>query len=322
MSFLYEFSFPEYNLNVEPTEPYFNKNILINFENPFRNNFPTFEENIEEKSISKKTENYFNILEDKKTILVETKNDLKKDFFPNESSLEKKEKILNDPVFNNNNDLNEFTNIFDVNRNFPEEKKLIFEVIFPKKDYLSINIEKNPGLIKEEKTFLRRKRLPKTRGGKDRLDNIRVRIKRQFLNTALINKLNETLLNIGINIKLNIFPDNLVKDINKKRNKIIFNMTLEEFMTKKILYIYNNDKNSLQKYEYNLKILENEDVKNNEEFKKILDKKISELYEEYMNSDKFKKEINRLKNAKKENDEYINTYIYLAGNLLKFFFSN
>jgi len=322
MSFLYEFSFPEYNLNVEPTEPYFNKNILINFENPFRNNFPTFEENIEEKSISKKTENYFNILEDKKTILVETKNDLKKDFFPNESSLEKKEKILNDPVFNNNNDLNEFTNIFDVNRNFPEEKKLIFEVIFPKKDYLSINIEKNPGLIKEEKTFLRRKRLPKTRGGKDRLDNIRVRIKRQFLNTALINKLNETLLNIGINIKLNIFPDNLVKDINKKRNKIIFNMTLEEFMTKKILYIYNNDKSSLQKYEYNLKILENEDVKNNEEFKKILDKKISELYEEYMNSDKFKKEINRLKNAKKENDEYINTYIYLAGNLLKFFFSN
>ena len=99
-------------------------------------------------------------------------------------------------------------------------------------------------------------------------------------------------------------------------------MTLEEFMTKKILYIYNNDKSSLQKYEYNLKILENEDVKNNEEFKKILDKKISELYEEYMNSDKFKKEINRLKNAKKENDEYINTYIYLARNLLKFFFSN
>ena len=322
MSFLYEFSFPEYNLNAETTEPYFNKNILINFENPFRNNFPTFEENIEEKSISKKTENYFNILEDKKTILVEAKNDLKKDFFPNESSLEKKEKILNDPVFNNNNDLNELTNIFDVNRNFPEEKKLIFEVIFPKKDYLSINKEKNPGLIKEEKTFLRRKRLSKTRGGKDRLDNIRVRIKRQFLNTALINKLNETLLNIGINIKLNIFPDNLVKDINKKRNKIIFNMTLEEFMTKKILYIYNNDKNSLQKYEYNLKILENEDVKNNEKFKKILDKKISELYEEYMNSDKFKKEINRLKNAKKENDEYINTYIYLARNLLKFFFSN
>ncbi len=69
---------------------------------------------------------------------------------------------------------------------------------------------------------------------------------------------------------------------------------------------------------HNLEVLESEDIKDNEEFKKIFNKTFRELYEEYINSDEFEKdEINRLK--KKNEDEYISKYIYLAKYLLEYF---
>ena len=69
-------------------------------------------------------------------------------------------------------------------------------------------------------------------------------------------------------------------------------------------------------------VLKDNKVKNNLEFKKILKKTIKQLYEEYINSDEFKiNEINRLKNVKKEDDEYIKTYIEVSENLIEFFFN-
>ena len=52
--------------------------------------------------------------------------------------------------------------------------------------------------------------------------------------------------------------------------------------------------------------------------RKILDMKYYQLYEEYLNSDEFIEEINRLK-KKGMNDEYINTYIYFSKHFLEFF---
>ena len=68
-----------------------------------------------------------------------------------------------------------------------------------------------------------------------------------------------------------------------------------------------------------MKILQDEEIKENEEFKIILNENISELYEEYINSDEFKiSEINRLKKYKMQ-DIYIAKYINLAKNLIEFF---
>ena len=64
--------------------------------------------------------------------------------------------------------------------------------------------------------------------------------------------------------------------------------------------------------------MQSEEVKENEEFKKILNKTYRNLYEEYINSDEFKiDEINRIKN--KNGDEYIKRYIFLARHLIEFF---
>ena len=67
-------------------------------------------------------------------------------------------------------------------------------------------------------------------------------------------------------------------------------------------------------------MLQSGGIKENEEFKKILNKMIRDLYKEYINSNEFKiGEINRLK-RKEMNDNYIARYIYLADHFIEFLF--
>ena len=64
-------------------------------------------------------------------------------------------------------------------------------------------------------------------------------------------------------------------------------MTLQEVFENEELYFL-KDKLALNNYLHNMKILQDEEIKENEEFKIILNENISELYEEYINSDEFK----------------------------------
>ena len=185
------------------------------------------------------------------------------------------------------------------------EKKDVYKVIYPIRD----------------KSFLKRKTLAKGRSHDDRLDNIRVRIKRTFFNYILLTKLNENLKRIGSNKYFQKFPQHLVSDIDRKRNKEIFGLTLRKFIENEELNC-NEKKNNLGNYNHNLDVLKDNKVKASLEFQKIIDKTIKQLYEEYINSDEFKiNEINRLKYVKKENDEYIKTYKEVSKKLLEFFFN-
>ena len=65
-------------------------------------------------------------------------------------------------------------------------------------------------------------------------------------------------------------------------------------------------------------MVKSEDVQDNAEFKSILNKKYSELFEEYINSKEFEDEIERLKEKKME-DDYIKIYINLAKHFIEFF---
>ena len=198
------------------------------------------------------------------------------------------------------------------------EKKAIFEFVYPKGETLFNVIEIN-SKKDSNKCFLRRKRMPDGRSNKDRLDNIRVRIKRGFFNYALLEKLNENLKMIGSNKYFQKFPQHLVSDVDRRRNKELFSLALKDFFENKKLN-FNEKNNDCRNYNHNLDVLKDNKVKNNLEFKKILKKTIKQLYEEYINSDEFKiNEINRLKYVKKENDEYIKTYKEVSKKLLEFF---
>ena len=180
------------------------------------------------------------------------------------------------------------------------------------------NTENNSVLDKQEANFISRKRCSERRPRKENQDNMRKKIKRGFFNNALLKKLNDKLRSIGSKKYLERFPQYFASDVNQKRNHDILDMTLGEIFLKKELYIHENEK-GLSNYLHNLRVVQSEEIKENEEFKKILKKKFLELYEEYINSDEFKiDEINRLK-QKKLPEDYITRYIYLAKNLIEFF---
>ena len=95
-------------------------------------------------------------------------------------------------------------------------------------------------------------------------------------------------------------------------------MTLAELFQNKEIYNYEN-KNGLNNFSHNMKVVNNEDIINNIEFRNIMERYVGELYKEYINSYEFKTlELNRLKKNKMK-DDYVNSYIYLANHLFEFF---
>ena len=190
--------------------------------------------------------------------------------------------------------------------------------------FASLELENSPtksgsnSILVEEENLIGKKRQRSRRPRKEDKDDIRVKIKRAFLNRYLRDRLNTELTNMGSKKYFEKFPKHFASDPNKKRNKEVVNMKLGEIFEKEELYIFENEKGKFN-FKQNLKIVHSEEIKKNENFQKLLNKTFGELYEEHLNSDEFKvKEINRLK-EKKMGDNYIKRYIELAKNLIEFF---
>jgi hypothetical protein len=210
--------------------------------------------------------------------------------------------------------------MFNVKSMNAQNKKQIFKVNYPDKVSLFTNTEKDniPDEVKEKKMVKEIIKRKKRRPRKENKDNIRRKIKRGFLNTGVIKKLNQKLKNIGSNLYFMRFPQSFVSDIYRKTNKEVVNMTLAEIFVNKEI---NTSKNrpDLNNYYHNLKVVNSDEIKKNEEMQKILNMKYCDLFEDYINSDEFKiDEINRLK-RKNMNEEFINRYINVSKTFIKFF---
>jgi hypothetical protein len=194
-----------------------------------------------------------------------------------------------------------------------KKRDKIFEVVRPIKALLFTKLEDD--LFKEEEnTFMNRKRYKIKRSRRENQDNIRKKIKRGFLNNALIPKINMIIKNHGGKFFFEIFKQHFVSDVTKESNMELYNMTLEEIFKKKELY----HQTELNTYYYNLKIFNSKEIQENKELKNILNIKLFKIFEEYINSKEFNiDEVNRLKNKKME-DLYIKRYIYLGKNFMKF----
>jgi len=213
--------------------------------------------------------------------------------------------------------LNEDKNL-EISMNKDDKKEKPFKVVYPKREGL-FNVKQINSAENTNKFFLRRKRIPDGRSYHDRLDNIRVRVKRGFFNRALNENLNELLKHIGSKKYFLKFPQHLVSDVDRKRNKELFERTLREFIEDEE-FNFDEKNNDSGNYYHNLDVIQDNEVKNSLEFEKILSKTIRQLYEEYINSDAFKiNEMNRLKYIKKEDDDYIKTYKEVSENLMEFF---
>ena len=191
-------------------------------------------------------------------------------------------------------------------------KDKLFDIIHPKSTPIFSKLENDSST--DDGIFLERKRYSIKRRRRENKDNIRKKIKRGFLNNALINKINTIIKSNRGKLCFKRFQQHFVSDVAKKSNKVLLNMTLKEIFEKKEIY----DTKELKFYYHNLKLIQSEEILENEVLKNILNKKYCELYDEYLNSKEFMHdEINRLKNNKME-DSYIKRYIYLARNFINF----
>ena len=194
-----------------------------------------------------------------------------------------------------------------------KKRDKIFEVVRPIKALLFTKLEDD--LFKEEEnTFMNRKRYKIKRSRRENQDNIRKKIKRGFLNNALIPKINMIIKKQGGKFVFEIFKQHFVSDVTRKNNMELFNMTLEEIFRKKELY----NEIELNSYCYKLKLINSKEIQENKELKNILNLKLLNIFEEYINSKEFNiDEIKRLK-SKNMKDSYIKRYIHLAKNFIKF----
>ena len=117
------------------------------------------------------------------------------------------------------------------------------------------------------------------------------------------------------------FSQEFAANVTKEFNRSIINMTFGQILKTERFY----SSKKLYQYKYNYK--KNSEIVNsindgrNSDLKELLNKKFSELFEEYLNSNEFKiNEIQRLRNSKKPKDIiYIKKYEYFANNLIEFF---
>ena len=228
-------------------------------------------------------------------------------FFP--FNVEEDYKIPSESLFNDcSMDLN---NPFEQSKS--KEKDKIFAVIYQRRYSVFSKIE-NDNSTTDDDTFIQRKRFPTKRRRRENKDNILKKIKRGFLNNALLKIINMSIKKNNGRFFFEKFQLYFISDVSKKTNKMLINMTLEEIYRKKELY----HEKELKYYYRNLNLVKSKEIQENKELKNILSKKYYELFEEYINSKEFKiDEINRLKNNNME-ESYIKRYIYLARNFIKF----
>ena len=181
------------------------------------------------------------------------------------------------------------------------ERKNIFEVVYP---LFTFSRKEKPLKKGRSSKKLRRRYLR---------FNIRVKIKRAFLNILII-KLNKIIKQIEGKSLLK-FGQKFSSNVNKSTNEKILNMTLYEIFENIDLY----EDTNLINYYYNKEIVDNLRKKENIKLNKIFNMKYRDIFEEYINSDEFKiEEINRLK-KKKMQDDYIKKYIMIAYNFIQFY---
>lgn len=193
-------------------------------------------------------------------------------------------------------------------------KKRIFKVEYPLKD-LRCGTTKCFELNEDDDSnFIKKKRSKKRQNRYTYKDLIQQKIKRNFFNGYLVIKLNKVLKTIKSGLLFKKFPKRFTNNVSKNDNKRILLMTLGEIIKDKNLY-----KNDLKIYEHNLKVI-NELKEEKSKINEILDtKNYYETYEDYLNSDEYKINIEKIKQKYKGKNEYIKKYICLSKHFLELF---
>ena len=201
-----------------------------------------------------------------------------------------------------------------------------------KKKPLKINKFK----IYKEKNKKTKKKAKEKKKRKDKPDDVRKKIKSRFLKTTK-NRINQMLKSAKSKELFDFLPQCFICNISKQKNKMIMNMTFKELMSQNFgedeIKKDNGDKKLLQhkrgpdqkKYDNNVKVLKylekNEEISRKSNFNVIGKMTFREIFNEYLKSEEFEKEIEKLK-TENNNDKYIKDYIIKAFSFVNYFASS
>ena len=182
------------------------------------------------------------------------------------------------------------------------------------------NLFKTKSILSDSNKKL--KKIKKRR--KFKSDDIRKKIKTQF-HKALKNIINRNLKDANSQELFGFLPQTFIGNISKEFNKKYMDITYKELILIDFTKNKENSKNSKRnkkqaiKNQIFLEYLENNpEISKKSGFDFIKNMKYRELLQLYFLSEEFENSIIQLKN-KKESDEYINDYIYLAQNYINYF---
>ena len=269
----------------------------------------------------KKIENYnININITNETIKENNRNDKK--FFPKQfqkvndiENDKKKETFFIGKKRNIFRVKSDFFNIFNPRESNNYSNKMINKALIG-----NIALENKFVLTEFRNSINTKKRKKKVLKRKYNSDNIRKKVKTAF-HRHLKDSINKRLNFAGSKQIFDYLPQIFITNITKNKNTINMDLTLEEIFSKNFCCGKDVKESTISKYWHNVSVLKylekNKEISKKSNFNIIKDMKYHEIYEEYLNSKEFEKEISRLK--KKETDKYIRRYINKAKNLLDFF---
>ena len=231
--------------------------------------------------------------------------------------------------------LNDF-NLFHHGGNieyYKQIKEEINEQVFNQLEEDNNKSSINPSKFKIYKARNKKnKKKPKEkRKRKDKPDDVRKKIKARFLKTTK-NRINQMLKIAKSKEFFDLLPQCFICNISKLKNKPIIDMKFKELMSQKFyeddekkkdkIFLNKKTNPDKKKYENNVKVLkyleDNYEICRKSNFNVIGNMTFKDLFKEYLKSEEFEKEIEKLKDEK-NNDNYIKDYIIKAYGFINYF---
>ena len=185
---------------------------------------------------------------------------------------------------------------------------------------------KNSGFKRKRKRELARR--------KCKPDNIRKKIKSRFFK-AVKNRINQILKNSKSKYFFDLLPQCFIINITKKKNQPIMKMPFKNLLTYDFISEELREGNNnrmfikykrivdIKKYNTNLRVMEylenNPDIVKRSKFDIISNMTVTQMFNEYLKSDEFEKEIVKLEEEEGDDANYIKDYITKAFGYVNYF---
>lgn len=210
---------------------------------------------------------------------------------------------------------------------FNTNTRQTIDTIFNRLDeygYKNLRINSNFALddsLNLKKSHKRKKNLKKR---KENSDNIRKKIKSRFFK-ILKNIINHKLKLAGSKEFFSNLSQAFISNISRDKNREVLDLTFKEIFSKNFCEDSKAKKaieSNIKKYKHNLNVLEylenNQEIAEKSNYNIFKNMKFYQIFNEYLRSKEFEKEITSLKIGK-ENDKYIRNYIIKAGSFIEFY---